>query len=165
MDVDIIEAQFTGELIARHHHASDPEENDLAGGKQRHGRIESRQVLCLLRPAKRREGPQPRGKPGIENVLFLNDVTAAAFLALFRLLLGDHLMIAFLAVVDRNPVAPPQLPGDTPVADIFSPVEICLLPVFGVEMQLPALDRFYCRFGQRLHADEPLLRQVWFDDR
>ena len=44
-----------------------------------------------------------------------------------------HHFPAFLAVISRNPVSPPDLSGNTPIPDIFQPVKINLIKPFGNE--------------------------------
>src|SRR5690606_17503035 len=60
-------------------------------------------------------------------------------------------------------MTPPQLTGDTPVADILHPVEIDILPAFGVEGHAAIADSSDCGCCQWLHRYEPLLRKPWFD--
>ena len=57
------------EMQAHHHHARDPEEDDVEAGDQRGGRIIALEFFGFVRPAERRERPQRGGEPGVEHVL------------------------------------------------------------------------------------------------
>ena len=63
--------------------------------------------LRLLRPALRGEGPQLRAKPGVQHVLVLMDVVAAALGAHVGVLGERVLPAAVLAVEHGDAVAPP----------------------------------------------------------
>ena len=54
-------------------------------------------------------------------------------------------------------MSPPQLTGNTPILDVFHPVEINLFKSFGVELNFALLYNVNCRTCKRLHLDEPLL--------
>ncbi len=70
-DVDLAERHVAGELQSHHDHAGDPEENDVEAGDQHVRRVEGLQFRGGLRPAQRRERPEGRGEPGVENILVL----------------------------------------------------------------------------------------------
>src|SRR3989338_1140963 len=70
-----------------------------------------------------------------------------------------------MAIPYRNLMPPPNLTGDTPIADIFKPVEINFRPTFGNELNSAVLRCFDCGFGKRLHPDKPLLRKIWLHHR
>ena len=55
-------------------------------------------------------------------------------------LLGDGDVAAVLAVPCGYPVAPPELAGDAPVADVVHPVEVGLGEAVGHELDLAVLD-------------------------
>ena len=77
-DVDVAERHVAGELQAHHHHARDPEEDDVEARDQHAGRIERLQLRRLLRPAERRERPQRGGEPRVEHVLVARQLRVAA---------------------------------------------------------------------------------------
>src|SRR5207237_392178 len=106
----------------------------------------------IVRPAKRRERPQRRGEPGVENIFITCDEARALvaveghcaallgrddlLLDIVRngvadgLLLGlsdEHLAVG--TVPGRDLMAPPQLARDAPGLDVLHPLEIGLLPV------------------------------------
>ena len=60
MDQDVGERGMIGEVHAHHHHAGDPEEDDVEPGHQHVRWVEILEVSGLLRPAERRERPQRR---------------------------------------------------------------------------------------------------------
>ena len=69
MHVDGAERLLVHEVQPHHHHAGDPEEDDVEAGHQNVGRVVGRQLRRPVGPAERRERPQRRGKPGVEHVL------------------------------------------------------------------------------------------------
>jgi hypothetical protein len=80
----------------------------------------------------------------------------AAF-ALRGVLPGNGDVAAVLAVPGGNLVAPPELAGDAPVADVVHPVEIGLGEAVGDELDLPVLHHADGLLGQGLHLHEPLV--------
>ena len=68
MDVDVVERDLLHEVEPHHHHARDPEEDDVEAGDEHAGGIEALELLGLLGPAERRERPQGGGEPGVEDV-------------------------------------------------------------------------------------------------
>ena len=68
---------------------------------------------------------------------------------------------AFVTVICRDAVSPPDLARDTPVLDILQPVQIDLVEALRHEFQFAGLQRVDRRFCQLLHFYEPLL----FDER
>ncbi len=89
VDVDVAERDVAGELDPHHDHPRDPEEEDLARGGEEAGRIEGAQLRGVVGPAERRERPDRRAEPGVEDVLLLAQLAAAGATALGRLL-GDQ---------------------------------------------------------------------------
>ncbi len=61
-----------------------------------------------------------------------------------------------VTVVCRNPVSPPQLAADAPVADIIGPVEINLLQTFRNQFYITVFHRFHRGLNQFIHLYEPL---------
>ena len=57
-----------GQLDSEHDHARNPEEDDVARRGEDVGGIEGAQLIGLLGPAQRGEGPQARREPGVEHV-------------------------------------------------------------------------------------------------
>ena len=82
MDDDVVERDLAvDEVHAAHHHARDPQEEDVAGGREHVGGIEVVELRRLLGPAERGERPQLRREPRVEDVLVLAHVDAAALRA------------------------------------------------------------------------------------
>ena len=75
----------------------------------------------------------------------------------------DAAFLAVRAVPDRNPVAPPQLPGDRPVVHVVDPVEIPGRQLRRVDPGAALPDGVPGGLGQRRDLDEPLQGQPWFD--
>ena len=161
MDEDGVERRFPGVLISGKYHADHPEENNVIPCHKHICRIEVVQILCLLRPAKRRERPERGGEPCIQRILVLGKMCAPAVRAFLRRMPVHDELAALVAVICRDAVSPPDLPGDTPVLDIFQPVQIDLVKTLRHKFQLACLQRVDGRFCQFFHLHEPLL----FDQR
>ncbi len=69
-----VEGGLSGVLTAGEDHPGHPEENDVIARDKDVGGIEIAKVLSFVRPAQGLEGPQGRGKPGVENVRVPLDV-------------------------------------------------------------------------------------------
>ena len=144
-------------LISGEDHTDNPEEDDIITGYQDICGIKILQILGLLRPSQGLKRPQRRRKPRIQGIGILCKVGAAALGAYLRHLLGYDYFTAVIAVICGNPVSPPQLTADTPVADIIRPVEIVLLHTFGDQLDLAIFYSFSCGFDQFIHLNEPLV--------
>ncbi|KAF5036847.1 hypothetical protein DSECCO2_570890 [anaerobic digester metagenome] len=164
VDVDVLEGHVVHELQAHHHHAGHPEKEDVEARDQERGRVEGRKLMRLLGPAHGREGPQGRGEPGVEDVLVLGQVGAAAC-AGRRVLTGHDDLAAVPAGPDRDAVAPPQLARDAPVADVVQPVEVGLVPLGRPDGRAAVLHRGPRLLGQGLDGHEPLLGHEGLDGR
>src|SRR5699024_4880832 len=108
-------------------HSCYPEENDVVAGYQCAGWVEVFELLGVVWPAQSGEWPQSGAEPGIQGVLILMQMGAAALRTFFRCILCNDDLAAIFTVVSRNTMTPPQLTGDTPVFDVFHPVEIGLV--------------------------------------
>ena len=82
---------------------------------------------------------------------------ASAFRAFLRCAVSNYYFTTLVAVISRNSVSPPDLSGNTPVTDIFKPVQINLIETLRHKLKLSGLNRFDRRFCKLLHAYEPLL--------
>ncbi len=186
VDVDVLERHLLHEVQPDHHHAGDPEEDDVEAGDQRRGRIEALQFVRLVRPAERRERPEPRREPGVEHVLVARDERRAlcridrhlarlvrrqraGLLVIgeraghrFVLGLGDE-HLAVRPVPRRNLMAPPELARDAPRLDVLHPVEIGLLPVLRHEVRLAFAHRGDGLDRQRLGVHVPLVGEERLD--
>ena len=143
-------------LIARENHADDPEENDIISGNQHIRRIKIIQVLGFIRPAQRGKRPESGGKPGIKRIRILGQMRTSAFRADIGHFLCHHDFPAFITVIGRYPVSPPQLPGNTPVTDVICPVKVRLVHTFRYQADISIFHTFHSRFYQFVHFHEPL---------
>src|SRR5262245_25807731 len=112
MQVDGVEGNDTQEVNARHHHARDPEEQDVVACLQTAGWVEPAQVGGVVRPAERAERPEPRAEPGVQHVGVALQLLAAAGWARPRVVACDDDLAAARAVPRRNAMAPPELARD-----------------------------------------------------
>ena len=115
--------------------------------------------LRLLRPALRGEGPQLRAEPGVQHVLVLMHVMAAALGAHVGVLGQGVLPAAVLAVEHGDAVAPPQLAADAPVLEVLHPGGVGLRPARGVEGDLAGVDGVERRPLELVDGHKPLLGQ------
>ncbi len=188
MDVDRAERHLLHEVQVHHHHAGDPEEDDVEGRDQHIGRIVALKLWCLVGPAQRRERPQRRGEPGVEHRLLANKERRAAgwierhVVTLHRrdglglriigerarhrlfLGLGDE-RLAVRPVPGGNLVAPEQRARNAPGLDVFEPVEIGLFPILRHERGAAVFDCRHRLDSQRLGVDKPLIGEERLDHR
>ena len=143
--------------ISRKYHTDDPEENNIISGHQNVRRIEILHLLRLFRPSQCRKRPQRRTKPCIQRILILGKMGAATVRADLWHFSCYYKFSAFVTIICRNPVSPPNLSGNTPVTDILQPVQIYLVKTFRNKLKLPGLNRIDCRFRQLFHLHKPLL--------
>src|SRR5262249_60820011 len=105
--------------------------------------------------AERCERVQRRREPCVEHILFLAQLGRPAFRARRRLGLCDR-DVAVGAVPDRDPLTPPDLARDAPVADVLHPVEVDAREPFGREADATLLDRGYPGRGELPPPHSPL---------
>ncbi len=156
MDIDRVEGNFSHLRHGHAHHAGHPEENDVVARHQHVGGVKIIQLGGFLRPAHGGEGPQARAEPGVQHVFFLADMLAAAGFALLDVVSADGDMAAVVAVPSGNLMAPPQLPGDAPIVNVFHPVQINFREALGHKLHPALLQHSDGLFSQRLHFNEPL---------
>ena len=152
-----MEGNFARLLDAREHHAHHPERDDVVARHEHVGGIEIFKFGGLVRPAQRREGPERRREPGIEHILVLREVRAAALGADRGRLAGADDLAAVAAVPHGDAVPPPELTGDAPVADVFQPIIIDLRKAIGNKLRFVLHHRVDGGLGKGRHLDEPLL--------
>ena len=157
VDKHRVERNLSSVLDAGENHPGNPEENDIIAGDQRAGGIEILVVVGVFQPSQGGEGPERRTEPGVQGIVVLFEILAAAFWAGMRRFFCHHHLAAVGAVVGRNPVSPPKLAGDTPILDVLHPVEIGFIKTLGDKLDFAGADRLNGRFRQRLHFDKPLL--------
>ena len=108
MHIYRIERPIFHDFFAEHDHTRDPEEDDVIASDKRGSRIEILQLLRFLGVTERREWPHARAEPCVQHVLILMHTAAALRAASRRCRLHDGLS-AFLAIVCRYSVSPPEL--------------------------------------------------------
>ena len=127
-------------------------------GDEDAGRVEAVEVGGSFRPAQRGERPQRRREPGVEHVVVGPD-RAVATRAGGHVGAGDDRLSTGVAVPGGDPVTPPQLTADAPVAQVVHPLQVHIPPAVGDEPGVPRNDRLDRRAHQGVHLDEPLQRQ------
>ena len=85
--------------------------------------------------------------------------------AALRRLARDVGLLAGVAVVDREPVPPPQLARDAPRPDVLHPLEVDARPAVRVKADAPVAHRRDRRLREAIHAHEPLQRDQRLDAR
>jgi hypothetical protein len=163
-DVHVTERHVAGELQAHHHHARDPEEDDVEAGHQHAGRIERLQLRRRFGPAERGERPQRRREPRVEHVLLTRQFPVTRLRLRLRLRARD-IDVAALVVPRGNAMAPPQLPADAPVLDLVHPLEVFLRPALRHEARASVLDGFDGGLRERRDAHVPLIGQPRLEHR
>jgi hypothetical protein len=114
--VDVGRTGPAGELEPHHHHPRDPEEDDVAAGDERVGRVEGRSSgVCSGQPS------VANGHSALENQVSSTSGSRSQP-SPSRRLGADVGLLA--AVPDRDLVAPPQLARDAPGPDVLHPVEV-----------------------------------------
>src|SRR5207253_4158914 len=93
------------EVQTHHHHAGDPEEDDVEARHQGVGWVVALELRCLVRPTERREWPQRRREPGVEHVLVAPDGKPPWLAALLR---GVDVVQGLLIVCDDDDVFRPD---------------------------------------------------------
>ena len=159
VDDHVAERLFVKEVLGAHDHAGNPERDDVARGDERGGGVMPLKFLGALRPALRGEGPQLRREPGVEHIIVLMDVVAAALGAYVGVLHEGVLPPTVLAVEYGDAVAPPELARDAPVFEVPHPGEVGLLPALGVKAHAARGHGIDRRALKLVDRHEPLLRE------
>ena len=167
VQIHVMEGRLAHELDPGHNHPCHPQEDDLVARLQHIGRIEIGQILRPVGPAQRRERPQRRAEPGIEDVrvLFQRATACRTLLRVTGARLRHDRVRALPAVPDRDAVSPPQLARNLPIVDVLHPVQVNPLEVLRHELDPPVLDRLNGRLGEHRLLHEPLLGDPRLDHR
>ena len=141
---------------------------------QKRAREESSQVICVVGPAKHREGKEAGREPGVENIgvllkfdFSLRHLEPGGSLALclcfapardpVRLVCGVGICLPLDGdMVGGDPVTPPELPGDAPVPHPFHPEAPSLLVRLGDDVQRPCVHSFHSLGSHIITLDIPL---------
>ena len=159
--------------MQRHHyHACNPEKDDVVTGHQHVARqvntvfFEAR----LIGPAKGRVAHQRRREPRVEHVGVAGERFATALFK--RLCLAARNVDFSVGVIPRRDLmTPPQLPRNTPVANVAQPVVVGARPVLRIELYIAVFDRIQRSSSQAAsvlvgwlaHGNEPLIGQHRLD--
>ena len=156
VDEYFFKRNFLHKFHAHNQHARNPEENNIVTGYKHAGRIELLKQFGVVRPAHGRERPQSGAEPGVQCVLVLMDMRAAAFRAFFKVGAAGAHFTAVIAVPNRNAVAPPNLAADAPVVNIFHPAGVVFGKAFRHKLGAPIGNAVHSGFYKRLHFYKPL---------
>ena len=166
-DVDVAERHVTHELQSHHHHARDPEEDDVEAGDQDVSWVEALERGGGVGPTERRERPQGRREPGIEHILVLaqGDARADAVLRAHLGFVAADVDVVIAVVPRRDAMPPPQLPAHAPVLDVAHPFEIGARPVLRHEAGATLLHGRDGRRGERGDLHVPLVGEIRLEHR
>ena len=162
VDDHVGERDLLDELEPGEDHPVLPEADDLSRRDVEIARVEALQVRCVVRPAERRERPERRREPRVEDVRVALELRLPALGAGVRLGLGDG-DVAVGAVPDGQLVPPPELARDVPVGRVGERVDrepVLRLGVVAHAARLQSLDR---RRAELVHAAPPLKRDQRLD--
>ena len=156
MNKYVFKRHFTHVFDGRKNHSCHPEENNVVSRNQNVCREKVIQIFRLFGITQSRKRPQSAGKPSIQYVFVLTKTSTVALGAnVWRLFFADY-FAAVLAIPYGYTVPPPELTGNTPVLDVFHPIEIYFFKTFWQKSGLTLSYRLDCRFCKRLHFYEPL---------
>src|SRR5215469_313962 len=164
MQIDGMERHDAQEMDAGHNHTRDPEENNIVAGLQNAGWVVATQIMSIVRPAQGAEWPEPGAEPGIQNIGVLMNAPAAAVSTDRRIFTRDRDLATSIAVPGRDPVSPPQLTRNIPVAYTLQPLVVDLGKALRDNLQLAIPERAKGTGRQRRHLDKPLSRNQRLDD-
>ena len=155
-------------MHAHHHHAGDPEKDDVEAGDEHRGRVITLQLRRFVRPAHGRERPQRGREPRVEHVLVTLQLDILAIvlfgeLVSFLLVMRDK-NVPVGAIPCRDLMPPPELARDAPGLDVLKPLEIDIPPVFGNELCLALANDLERGLRQGLRVDIPLVGQERLDN-
>mmetsp|Transcript_83519 Transcript_83519/g.215089 ORF Transcript_83519/g.215089 Transcript_83519/m.215089 type:complete len:366 (+) Transcript_83519:1325-2422(+) len=174
VQVDLREGRLAGQCDAHHDHARDPEEEDVVTSLKHGRRVEVLEVgVGLVWPAHGGEGPEARREPGVQDIRILLQLDIVAEVCPRLLLRVIHrrrdVVLAVgvrpvHGVVHRDPVAPPELPGDAPRLLLLQPAVPDLRVPLRLDLDLAAGDSIHGLLGHLLRLDEPLVREHRLND-
>ena len=159
MHIDGVERHFIFEMQTTHHHAGDPEENNIEAGDQNIGFVMACQFRRFIRPTQSRERPQRGREPRVEHIFIACQGNALTCLRLRRFFAFGDKHIAVFVIPSGNLMPPPKLARNTPGLDIVHPLEIGFVPIGRHEFGRAAFYRFNRRFRHSLGIDIPLVGQ------
>ena len=152
----MLKRYFSRMFKCREHHSHYPERNYIVTCYKDTCRIEVIKFFCLIRPAKCWERPQCRWEPCIKSIRVLTHFLAA-LRANCAVLFCNNNFAAIVTIESRYSVSPPKLTWNTPITNIFKPVEIHLFKMFRNKLCITVLNCVNSRLCKRLHFYKPLL--------
>ena len=158
MDEDLLKGNILHEFHTHNQHTCYPEENDVVAGYQHAGGIELLEERSLIRPAHGGEGPQSGAEPGVQRILILMDIGTATLGADSQVGTAGMHFATVIAVPNGDTVTPPNLAGNTPVANIIHPAGVGLGEALGHELGATIVNAIHSSLNQGLHFYEPLSR-------
>mmetsp|Transcript_78936 Transcript_78936/g.239455 ORF Transcript_78936/g.239455 Transcript_78936/m.239455 type:complete len:678 (-) Transcript_78936:103-2136(-) len=171
-----VEGKLPCEANRHHHHPRHPEEQDVRPSLQEGRGEKSLEVFvafCVW-PAEHREREKAGGEPGVQHIVVLYHLHALHTEPslgfrdrLLRCPAGEPhflLLLRLRNLVGGDAVAPPQLPRDTPLLDVFQPVEPGLVVKLWEDPQIPLAQSLNAPVGKVFAVHPPLGLQVWLDD-
>ena len=172
-----MERHVVHELVTRHDHPGYPEEDDVRSGHEVVGWI----IVCKVGVGlvvgvaghlrvEHGDGPQPAGEPGVQDVLVLLEVLGldgridglGSLEGFLEAILDNYLPIR--EIICRNPLTPPQLAADAPIACVLHPVTVGIAILVRDELDETVLDRGKGARRQLAHLEEPLGAQTRLND-
>ena len=163
MNVNSLEWNILAKFQSHHNHAGYPEENNIITSNQGAGWVELLQLRSFLWPAHSFKWPQARAEPGIQYILILMEMLAATFWTYIYISTRNSGFATIITVPGRNPMAPPQLAGNTPITNIVQPVAIDFGKSLWYEFDFASFNSLYSRLSQGIHLDKPLGRNHWLN--
>src|SRR5262249_27267372 len=103
------------------------------------------------------EWPEAGAKPGVEHIRILFHKLRTAFGARIGRVFERIHGAATATSPNWNPLSPPQLTTDIPIADVLHPIKIRGGVTLGYEGTFSVLHTFDRRLGQLVHAQVPLV--------
>ncbi len=131
MDQHGIKRHLSCLLDAAEHHAHNPERNDIISGHESIGGIKYFISSVSSGHPSVENGYSAELEPGIQSIGILPHFLAAFWTEGFIFLCHSPVRRSHHTVKCRDLILPPELPGYTPVPDVFQPVEIGLVKMIG----------------------------------
>jgi hypothetical protein len=166
IDVDLLERHLPRELEPHHHHAGNPESEDIPTGDKHRGRIKRLQIGCLSRANPRwKKATKPTKtryptRPDLESNASPRRKKGKRWVRP-----RSQTPFAITTGVDRDAMAPPDLTANAPVLNVGEPTVVLVAPRFGRKLRPPIRHGLQGFLGKGFHLDEPLLGIIRLHDR
>ena len=143
----MLERNILAKFQAHHNHTGYPEEDDVITGYKGSRRIEMLEFFRFFRPAHGFKRPETGAEPGVKYIFVLMNMLAVAVRTFRQVRTGYAGLAAVITVPGRNPVPPPKLTGNTPVADIFEPLQVNLAETLRHELNTAVFNCLHSRLS------------------